>query len=100
MLSILGSLIIAAPRAPPPKVNTLKLELCTATLNPRHRHAARLFMITHKCVNFPSKLQNRFSNVSCFPLVMQILLGNDAHTFTRAHTHTHTSRVNIKTGAP
>lgn len=82
-----GSLIIMALCALPPKVNTLKPELCTATLHSRHRHIARLFMISQKCVNFPSKLQNRFSNVSCFPLVMQILPGNDAHSLSHIHTH-------------
>lgn len=47
-------------------------------------------MISQKCVNFPSKLQNRFSNVSCIPLVVQILLGNDAHSLSCSHSYTHT----------
>lgn len=45
-------------------------------------------MIRQRSVNFPSKLQNSFSNVSCFSLVTQILLGNDAYSFSRTYTHT------------
>lgn len=67
-----------------------KPELCSATLNVKHTHIAGLFLISQKFVNFPSKLQNRFSNVSCFPLFMQIQLGNDAHALSHIHTHIHT----------
>lgn len=81
---------IMTPCAPTSSISSLKWELCTATLNWRHRQIVMVFMISRKCVNFPCKLHNRFSNVPCFPLVVLMLLSNDAHPLSLPHAHTQT----------
>lgn len=73
----------------PATVNILNTELCRVAVDLRHifeTYISRLFMISHRSVNFLSKPQSRFCSMSCFPLVMQIPLGNDAQFLTHSNT--------------